>query len=142
MGTVTSLGVREGDRVSAGQTLIEIDNRDAAAQLQKANAGLRQAQESVAEAEQSINAAQSAKAAAEASKRLAASTLNRYQTLRDRQSVSPQEFDEVQAKFQVAEAEADRADRTLQMLAARKEQMMARTDQARADISSAQVFAG
>jgi multidrug efflux pump subunit AcrA (membrane-fusion protein) len=64
MGTVTSLRVREGERVSAGQTLIEIDNRDAAAQLQKAQAGLRQAQEGVAEVEQSISAAQSARAAA------------------------------------------------------------------------------
>jgi len=142
MGTVTSLRVREGDRVSAGQTLIEIDNREAAAQLQKAQAGLRQAQEGVAEAEQSINAAQSAKAAADANARLAASTLNRYQTLLDRKSVSPQEFDEVKAKAKVAEAEADRADKMLQMLAARKKQAQAQIDQAKADIASAQVFAG
>ena len=44
MGTVMSLRVREGDRVNAGQALIEIDNREAAAQLQKAQAGLRQAE--------------------------------------------------------------------------------------------------
>ena len=77
MGTVTGLRVREGDRVNAGQTLIEIDNREAAAQLQKAQAGLRQAEQTVAEAEQASNAAQSAKSAAEANKRLADATLAR-----------------------------------------------------------------
>lgn len=142
MGTITVLRVREGDRVSAGQALIEIDNREAAAQLQKAQAGLRQAEQAVAEADQSINAAQSAKAAAGANKQLAATTLKRYQSLLDRNSVSPQEFDEVKAKAQVAEAEADRADKMLQMLAAKKRQAQAQIDQVKADITSAQVFAG
>lgn len=142
MGTVTSLRVREGDRVSAGQTLVEIDNREAATQLQKAQAGLRQTEQAVAEVEQSISAAQSAKTAADANKRLAASTLNRYQTLLDRKSVSPQEFDEVKTKAQVAEAEADRAEKMLQMLAARKKQSQAQIDQAKADIASAQIVAG
>ena len=142
MGTVISLRVREGDKVSAGQTLIEIDNREAAAQLQKAQAGLRQAEQAVAEADQASNAAQSAKAAAEANKRLANATLARYQTLLDRKSVSPQEFDEVKARAQVADAEADRAARMLEVLAAKKKQGQAQMDQAKADIASAQVFAG
>lgn len=142
MGTVTSLRVREGDRVRAGQMLVEIDNREAAAQLQKAQAGLRQAEQAVAEVEQSISAGQSAKAAADANNRLAASTLSRYQTLLDRKSVSPQEFDEVKAKAQVAEAEADRSGKMLQMLAARKKQSQAQIDQAKADIASAQIVAG
>lgn len=141
MGTVTSLRVREGDRVSAGQTLIEIDNRDAAAQLQKAQAGLRQAEQGTVEAEQAISAAQSGKAAAEANRRLTVSTLARYQTLLDRKSVSPQEFDEVKAKAQVAEAEASRAEKMLDMLSARKKQAQAQMDQAKADIASAQVAA-
>ncbi len=49
MGTIISLRAREGDKVSAGQVIAEIDNRDASAQLQKADAGLRQAQEGLAE---------------------------------------------------------------------------------------------
>lgn len=142
MGTVLALRVREGDRVKAGQTLIEIDNREAAAQLQKAQAGLRQAEQAVAEADQASNAALSAKAAAEANKRLAAATLARYQILLERKSVSPQEFDEVKAKASVAEAEADRAEKMLEMLAAKKRQAQAQIDQAKADIAGAQVFAG
>ncbi|MDX2032099.1 MAG: biotin/lipoyl-binding protein [Blastocatellia bacterium] len=104
MGVVTSLRVREGDRVRAGQVLIEIDNREAAAQLQKAQAGLREAQDAQTEVDRSVGAAQAALAAAEANKRLAAATLARYQNLLDRKSVSPQEFDEVRARSQIAEA--------------------------------------
>lgn len=142
MGTVTAVRAREGDRVRSGQVLIEVDNRDAAAQLQKAQAGLREAEEGLNEVEQSISAAQSARNAADANRRLASSTFNRYQALAERKSISPQEFDEARARLQVAEAEADRAEKMLQMLAARKSQMQARVDQAKAGISSAQVLAG
>lgn len=142
MGVVTSLRVREGDRVRAGQALIEIDNRESAAQLQKAQAGLREAQDAQTEVDRSIGAAQAARAAAEANKQLAATTLARYQNLLDRKSVSPQEFDEVKARYQVAEAENDRAEKTLQVLAAKKSQTIARMDQAKADITGAQVQVG
>ncbi len=140
MGTVISLRVREGDKVRTGQVLIEIDNRDASAQLQKASAALRQAQEGVAEVEQAINAAKSAHAAAESSKRLADSTYARYQALLERKSISPQEFDQVKAKKEMAEAEAARAADSLKMLAAKKQQALAQIDQAKAELANAQVF--
>src|SRR5262245_8100268 len=140
MGTVISLRAREGDKVSVGQVLIEIDNRDATAQLQKAEAGLRQAREGLAEVEQAINAAKSAQAAAEANRRLADSTYSRYQSLFGRKSVSPQEFDEAKAKREMAEAEARRADDTLKMLAAKRQQALAGIDQAKAEVANGQVF--
>ncbi len=142
LGTVIALRVREGDRVSAGQTLLEIDNRDAAAQLQKAQAGLLEAQAAQTEVEQSSNGAQAAKAAVEANQRLAQATFNRYQTLLERKSVSAQEFDEVKARLQIAEAEVERADKMLQMIAAKKAQVRARIEQAKAELSNAQVNAG
>ncbi|MGE0131458.1 MAG: efflux RND transporter periplasmic adaptor subunit [Blastocatellales bacterium] len=140
MGTVISLRAREGDKVSVGQVLIEIDNRDANAQLQKAEAGLRQAREGLPEVEQEINAAKSAQSAAEANKRLADSTYARYQSLFERKSVSPQEFDEAKAKQEMAEAEARRAGDTLKMLAAKRQQALAGIDQAKAEMANAQVF--
>lgn len=142
MGAVTSLRVVEGDRVRAGQLLIEIENRDAAAQLQKAQAGLREAEESLTEVDQSIEAAKSARAAADAGRQLAQATYNRYQTLLERKSISQQEFDEVRAKRQVADAEAERAERMLQMMTAKRNQVRARIDQAKADIANAQVYVG
>jgi membrane fusion protein, multidrug efflux system len=142
MGNIVVLHVREGDTVRAGQTLIEIDSRDAGIQLQKSQAGMREIQDSLQEAERNIGASESARAAAQANELLAKSTLQRYQTLFERRSVSPQEFDEVRAKYEVAKAESERAERLLQAAAARQNQVKARIDQAKADIANARVYVG
>jgi membrane fusion protein, multidrug efflux system len=142
MGNIVALHVREGDTVRAGQILIEIDNRDAGIQLQKTQAGMREAQDSLEEVERSIRAAESASAAAQANEKLARTTLDRYETLFQRRSVSPQEFDEVRTKYEIAEAESERADRLLQVAAARQNTMRARIDQAKADIANARVYVG
>src|SRR5574341_780412 len=101
MGNVTKLYVREGDRVRAGQTLIELENREAGTQIAKAQAGLRESNEALDEVQRNIRAAESAQAAAHASERLANVTFNRYKTLFERESVSPQEFDEVRTKLEI-----------------------------------------
>jgi multidrug efflux pump subunit AcrA (membrane-fusion protein) len=142
LGNITSVRVREGDHVRAGQTLIEIENRDAPLQIQKAQAGVRESTDALDEAVRNIRAAESARDAARANEALAASTFNRYQTLFTRQSVSPQEFDEVRTKLEVARAESERADRMLQATKARQNQMYGRIDQANADVSNARVYAG
>ncbi len=142
VGSITALHAREGDRVRAGQTLIEIDNRDARTQVSRAQAGVREAQTGTDEVDKNIRAAESAKAAAEANKALAESTLKRYQVLRDRRSISPQEFDEVETKYKVAVVEVERADRMLQSLVARKNMVLARIDSAQADVAVAQVQIG
>jgi membrane fusion protein, multidrug efflux system len=142
VGSITALRAREGDHVRAGQTLIEIDNRDARTQVSRAQAGVREAQTGTDEVDKNIRAAESAKAAAEANKALAESTLKRYQVLRDRKSVSPQEFDEIETKYKVAVVEVERAERMLQSLAARKNMVLARIDSAKADVDVAQVQVG
>jgi len=142
MGNITSVRVREGDRVRAGQTLIEIENRDAPVQIQKAQAGVRESNDALDEAQRNIRAAESARDAARANESLASSTFNRYQTLFSRQSVSPQEFDEVRTKLEVAKAESERADRMLQATKARQNQTLGRIDQAKADVSNARIYAG
>ena len=142
MGNIVALHVREGDSVRAGQTLIEIDNRDAGIQLQKTQAGMRESQDSLEEVERSIRAAESGRAAAKANESLAMSTFQRYQTLFERHSVSPQEFDEVRARYEVAKAESERAERLLQATVARQNQMKARIDQAKADVANARVYVG
>ena len=142
MGNIVALPVREGDTVRAGQTLVEIDNRDAGIQLQKSQAGMREAQDALEEVERSIRAAESTRAAAQANEKLAKTTLDRYETLFQRRSVSPQEFDEVRTKYEIAKAESERADRLLQVTAARQNQMRARIDQAKADIANARIYVG
>jgi RND family efflux transporter MFP subunit len=142
VGHILAVHVREGDLVRTGQLLIDIDDRDSRAQLQKAQAGLLEVQNSLAEIDQNIRAAESARDAAEAGRSLALATFNRYKALLDQKSVSQQEFDEVQAKLKIAEAEGDRAGRMLQALIAKKNQVLAKVEQVNADITSARVYMG
>ena len=142
VGTITGMRVREGDRVRAGQVLVEVENRDARAQLEKAEAGLREARSSTEELDRNLKAAVAARTAAEAQRRLAEATLKRYEGLRERKSVSAQEFEEVEARAQVAAAEVDRAEKMRQVIEARRQMVEARIDQAKADVAAAQAYVG
>ena len=97
MGTVRAIRVREGDRVQANDLLVVIDPRQVDAQLRQSEAGL-------AEARQAQAAAVSARDAARAAARLARATYERYLGLQRDNSVSRQEFDEIEARYRQAEA--------------------------------------
>ncbi|RMG48917.1 MAG: efflux RND transporter periplasmic adaptor subunit [Acidobacteria bacterium] len=140
MGYVTAVYVKEGDRVRAGQLLIQLDDRDVRAQLRKAQAGLMEAKQALQEVERAIAAAEQARVAAEANRRFASATYKRYQALLERRSVSRQEFDEVEAKYRSAVAEANRATEMLRSLQAKKRQVLARIDQATAEVTNAQTM--
>jgi len=136
-GHVTRVLVSEGERIHTGQTLLEIDNRDAAVQVRRAEAGESEARESLAVLNQEISAAEFGRTAAEANRKLASSTFERYRALHERRSVSDQEFDEVQAKLNAATAEVERANAQLESAKARRSQILARVDQAAAERSGA-----
>jgi RND family efflux transporter MFP subunit len=108
MGNVTQVRVHEGDRVRRGDVLAVIDDSQPRASVDRATAA--------------GNAAQQQLAAAESDLTLAEATLKRYQTLYDKKSVSPQEFDEVKSRQQAALARRD----------------MAKADQAQAKAASTQ----
>jgi RND family efflux transporter MFP subunit len=95
MGNILEIRAHEGDRVQAGQVLAVINDAQPRAAVDQAAAAL-------AAAEKEISAADSDFALADA-------TLKRYQQLYDKKSVSPQEFDEVKARYQSAAAHRDMA---------------------------------
>ena len=123
VGTIIAVMAREGDHVKRGQTLIEIDSRDLRAELQGAQAALE-------EADWAIRASESAVTSARGQKELAAATFERYESLVAKGSVTPQEFDEVNAKYRVANAELARAEENLRAAGARKKQAEARVSYA------------
>jgi RND family efflux transporter MFP subunit len=100
MGTITRVNVREGDHVRRGEVLVSIDEAQQQAAYASAKAGLQASQESIA--------------AADADYTLAEATMKRYQTLYEKKSLSPQEYDEVKTKLAAAQArrEAAHAGRT------------------------------
>ena len=94
-GRITAVTVREGDAVRAGQLLLTLDNTQARFDVERSKAA-------VTSSDQAVRVAENDAA-------LAASTLKRYEILRDHKAVSPQEFDEVQRKAQGAAARVDAA---------------------------------
>jgi RND family efflux transporter MFP subunit len=93
MGNILEVRVHEGDRVSRGQVLAVIDDAQPRAGLDQATAAQTAAQQEIT--------------ASESDSHLAETTLKRYQDLYEKKSVSPQEFDEVKARFQGAQAHLD-----------------------------------
>ncbi|MGO9088691.1 MAG: efflux RND transporter periplasmic adaptor subunit [Candidatus Sulfotelmatobacter sp.] len=95
MGNIVEIRVHEGDRIQRGQVLAVIDDAQPRAALDRATAADLASQ-------QEITASDSDFALAEA-------TFKRYQTLYDKKSASPQEFDEVKARYQAAQARQEMA---------------------------------
>jgi len=95
MGNIVQVRVHEGDHIQRGQVLAVIDDAQPQAALDRSTAA-------DLAAEQEISASESDFTLAEA-------TFKRYQTLYDRKSVSPQEFDEIKARYQAAQARREMA---------------------------------
>lgn len=87
MGTVTSLRVKEGDRVGAGQILLTIDDRDVAQRLKAAEKGLEGAKQ-----QQSLSAV----------------TYERYKKLYDERALTGQELDQIETQKKVSDIEYER----------------------------------
>jgi RND family efflux transporter MFP subunit len=113
-GQIRQVMVQAGDRVRAGQLLVVLDDEAMHSALNQANA-----------AEQAASRQQMA---AQADASLAAETLARYQMLKNENSVSPQEFDEVERRSQAAQL--------------RLESYEAQTEQAKAAVAGARTQLG
>jgi len=142
MGRINSIPVSEGDIVRKGQTLAEIDDREARTQLEKAQAGLSEARASLIELDNSVTAANAAVKTAEANKQFVDVTFARYKELYARRSVSGQEYDEALSRSNAATSELERAKANVQTIISKREQINARVEQAKADIARAKIYAG
>lgn len=134
LGTVEAIQVREGDRVKKGDTLLLIDQR-------QVNAGLRRAEASLSEAKKGLAAAKSNSEAARASEELALATYERYLDLKRDESVSAQEFDEVEARYRQAKAALGQADAMVGAATARVKQAEAALATARVSKKDAVITA-
>ena len=141
-GQIERLSVREGDRVRQGLVVAEIENREAVARLQRARATVVEAQHGLDEVEGVIRGADAAARVAEANRDLSLATKKRYDVLRDRRSVSPQEYDEVDTRHKAAVQEIERAQEGLSAVKARRLQILARIEQAEAEVESAAASLG
>lgn len=134
MGVVKAIHVWEGDMVEKDDLLVKIDDRQPAARLRQAEAGL-------AEARRALESAKSARDAAEAGADLARATHDRYSNLLKEESVSQQEYDEVDARYRQANASFVQADAMVEAAANRVEQAEAGVESARTMVKDATIRA-
>ncbi|CAN5474326.1 efflux RND transporter periplasmic adaptor subunit [soil metagenome] len=142
MGRIISFPAAEGDTVTRGQVLAEIDSSESKTQLAKAQAGLKEAQASLIEVARSVDAGNAGVRTAEANKHVAETTFGRYKELYERHSVSAQEFDEAQSRLKTAASELDRARADVQTILSKNQQINARVEQAKAEIANIKVYQG
>jgi RND family efflux transporter MFP subunit len=95
MGTVTSIRVKEGDRVAAGHLLLTIDDSDIAQKLKGAREGYREAQKALE--------------AADENRLLVGITYGRYKKMYDEKALTGQEFDQIKTQKRVADIDYERA---------------------------------
>lgn len=142
MGRITSFPFSEGDNVSRGQLVVQIDNSENKTRYDKATAGLKEARAALVEVARSADAAEAGVRSADANRDLAAKTFDRIRELHDRRSATGQEFDEAQSRLKAASAEVARAQASVEAIRSKKQQIDARIQQAQADIEGTKVFTG
>ena len=124
MGYVLEINVKEGDMVNEGDVLVVLQSKELESRLEGAKNAL-------SEIESNISEAKAAKAEAQAQLKLAEITFLRFKDLRERESVSQQEFDQANATYEVAQARKRRSEQTLASLYAKKRQVAASLDEAK-----------
>ncbi|MEW6079774.1 MAG: efflux RND transporter periplasmic adaptor subunit [Thermodesulfobacteriota bacterium] len=130
MGAVKAVHVREGDTVEKNALLMELDDRQAASQSRGSRASLDEARRSLA-------SAQAARDAARAGADLARATYDRYKKLLQEESVSRQEFDEIEARNRQASAALAQAEAMVAAAANRVQQAEAGTESADTTLTDA-----
>jgi multidrug efflux pump subunit AcrA (membrane-fusion protein) len=141
-GFVYGVNVKAGDPVSAGQTLVTLDARDAQSQKDMARALIEEAQAGLEEARKGAQMAADMRDAAKANSDLAAATFQRFQKLFDAKSVSPQELDEARARRDAAAADLAAKETMVAAAQDRLKQVQSRVSQANAQSQRADVLVG
>src|SRR5687768_986097 len=105
MGRVTRLAVEEGQRVKAGQFLLEIDPRQLEGQLQRGQASVAAAESGLAQAQVGVTAAEANLEQAKASLQLSQQNLKRQQVLWKDGLTTRESLERAQNEVEVREAD-------------------------------------
>ena len=140
MGYIQAIYVKEGDPVKKGQKLVSISSPEINAKVKMAEAGLKAAMQAKVEVRAHLREALDALEAAKAQYRLAEVTYNRFKNLVKTESVSRQEFDEVEAKYKAAKAGLSRAEEMIKVIKAKEAQVAAQIKAAQSQVAEAKSY--
>ena len=126
MGRVTRLAVEEGQRVKAGQFLLEIDPRQLEGQLQRGEAGVAVAKSGLAQAHVGVSTAETALQQARATLELSQQNLKRQQDLWKDGLTTRESLERAQNEVTVREADVKRSQ---QEVIARQQEIETREQQ-------------
>jgi HlyD family secretion protein len=126
MGRVTRLAVEEGQRVKAGQFLLEIDPRQLEGQMQRGEASVAAAKSGLAQARVSVSSAETALEQAKAGLQLSQQNLKRQQDLWKDGLTTRESLERAQNEVTVREADVKRSQ---QDITARQQEIETREQQ-------------
>jgi len=132
MGRVTRLSVEEGNRVKAGQFLLEIDPRQLRTQVMRGEAGLSAQQTAVAQARVQLEAAK-------ASLKLAQDTYKRQQDLWKEQLTTKESLDRAENDVKLRERDVEAREASITMESTRVRQTSADLDNAKYNLGQVSI---
>ena len=140
MGYIQAIYVKEGDRVKKGQKLVSISSPEINAKVKMAEAGLKATMQAKTEVQAHLREAMDALEAAKAQYHLAEVTYKRFKNLVKTESVSQQEFDQVEAKYKAAKAGLSRAQEMIKVTKAKEAQVDAQIKAAQSQVAEAKSY--
>jgi multidrug efflux pump subunit AcrA (membrane-fusion protein) len=141
-GYVRDVRARQGDHVEHGRVLVMVDERELAARADRARAALAEAEMSLDEVSRTLEEAEASLRSAGADHAYAEATASRYRQLWQRELVSAQDYEAVEAKRKSTAAAVEQAEARILSVRAREKQMSYRIDAGAAELRAAEIALG
>lgn len=140
MGYIRSINVDIGDSFSKDDVLVNISSDELEARVKRAESAVKEALIGLKQAESGLRMAKMNKRKAEAQFNLAEKTYERYKRLIKSESVSQQEYDQVEAEYLSARESYDIAVENVNLAERKLKQAGAKLEQSRAVLSEARSY--
>lgn len=140
MGYITRIYYSEGQKFKKGAVLVEISSPEIHEKLKFADATVAEADNAISQGEIGLKVAQDQLRQAQAQYELAEKTYKRYKNLLASESISKQEFDQVEAQYRVALEGKNAAERAVRLAEERINQAKLKKNQALAGKNEASTY--
>jgi len=140
VGYISRINVKVGDKFKKGDILVELISKELVDKRNFAKASVNEATNGLKQAEIGLEMAKSAYNQALAQFELAEKTYNRFKKLYETESVSKQEFDEVEAKYKLALEGKIMAQKNVELAEEKLNQVKLKKVQAEAALSEVNTY--